>query len=156
MARKKRAVKKDVKPDIKFSSMIVSRFINKIMMHGKKSIAENIVYSAFNILQKKLNKEPLEIFETALNNIRPEVEVKSRRIGGATYQIPIEVPRDRQVSLALNWLIGFARARKSAPMYDRLAQEIMDAYNNTGSTIKKKEDTHRMADANRAFAHFRW
>ncbi len=156
MARKKRAVKKDIKPDIKFSSVLVSKLINKIMLHGKKSVAENIVYTAFNILQKKVNKDPLEIFESALNNIKPEVEVKSRRIGGATYQIPIEVPRDRQVSLSLNWLIGFARSRKSAPMCDRLAREIMDAYNNTGSTIKKKEDTHRMADANRAFAHFRW
>lgn len=156
MSRKKRAVKREVKPDRRFNSIIVAKLINKIVLCGKKSIAENITYKAFDILQQKLNKNPLDIFEAALHNIKPEVEVKSRRIGGATYQIPIEVPRERQFSLSIGWLIGFAKARKSKPMYERLAQEIMDAYNNTGSAIKKKEDTHRMAEANRAFAHFRW
>ncbi len=156
MARKKRAIKREIKPDIKYNSILTARLINKVMFDGKKSVAENIVYKAFDILHKKLNKDSLEIFESALDNIKPEVEAKSRRIGGATYQIPIEVPKDRQVSLSLNWLIGFARSRKSAPMHDRLAQEILDAYNNTGFAVKKKEDTHKMADANRAFAHFRW
>ncbi len=156
MSRKKRAVKRKVEPDRKYNSQLVARFINKMLYSGKRSVAEAIAYNAFDILQKKLNKEPLEIFETALNNIKPNVEVKSRRIGGATYQIPIEVPKDRQISLSLNWIIGFARARKSRPMYERLAQEILDAYNSTGSCMKKKDDTHKMAEANRAFAHFRW
>ena len=156
MSRKKKAVKKNIKPDLEFNSALVTKLINKIMVDGKKTVAEKIVYNAFDILQKKLNKNPIEIFGKALDNIRPEVEVKSRRIGGATYQIPIEVPVDRQVSLSLNWLIGFARSKKSKPMCERLAVEILDAYNNTGATMKKKEDTHRMAEANRAFAHFRW
>jgi small subunit ribosomal protein S7 len=156
MSRKRRAAKRELAADIKFSSILVSKLVNKIMMHGKKTVAENIVYEAFDILQKKLNKEPLEIFEAAISNLKPDVEVKSRRIGGATYQIPVSVPNERQVSLALNWIIGFAKGRKSKPMADRLATEVMDAFNNTGSAIKKKEDTHKMAEANRAFAHFRW
>ncbi len=156
MSRKRKAVKRVIKPDRKYDSVLISKLINKITLDGKKSIAENIIYRAFDILQQKAGKHPLEVFESALNNIKPDVEVKSRRIGGATYQIPVEVPRDRQVSLAYNWLIGFARGRKSRPMYERLAQEILDAYNKTGSVLKKKEDTHRMAEANRAFAHFRW
>lgn len=156
MSRKKRAVKRIVKKDLKYKSVLVSKFINKIMQDGKKSVAEKIVYQVFDFLKQKTNKDPLEVFEQALKNIKPEIEVKSRRIGGATYQIPVEVAPHRQVALSLNWLIGFARARKAKPMYEKLGTEIMDAYNNTGSTVKKKEDTHKMAEANRAFAHFRW
>ncbi|MBU1078339.1 MAG: 30S ribosomal protein S7 [Spirochaetes bacterium] len=156
MSRKKRASKREIKADLKYNSLLVTRFINKIMYDGKRSVAEKIVYNVLDLLQEKTNKSPLEIFEAALNNIKPEIEVKSRRIGGATYQIPIEVPRHRQISLALNWIIGFARSRKAKPMHEKLAAEVLDAYNNTGSAIKKKEDTHKMADANRAFAHFRW
>ncbi len=156
MSRKKRAVKREIRPDLKYNSKLVTRFINKIMFDGKKSVAEKIVYQIFDILKEKADKEPLEVFETALKNIKPEVEVKARRIGGATYQIPIEVPKHRQVSLSLNWLIGFARGRKDKPMHERLAVEIFDAYNNTGAAIKRKSDTHKMAEANRAFAHFRW
>ncbi len=156
MSRKKRAVKREIKPDTKYNSILVTKLINKIMFDGKKSIAEKIVYQVFDFIQKKVNKDPLDVFKTALNNVKPEIEVKSRRIGGATYQIPIEVPRDRQVSVSLNWLVGFARGRKAKPMSEKLAVEILDAYNNTGAAVKKKDDTHKMAEANRAFAHFRW
>lgn len=156
MSRKKRAFKREVKPDLKYNSITISKFINKIMVSGKRSIAESIVYGTLDLLKEKTGKEGLEVFEKALDNIKPEVEVKSRRIGGATYQIPIEVPSDRQISLAVLWLITFARGKKGKSMQDRLASEIMDAYNNTGLSVKKKDDTHRMAEANRAFAHFIW
>ncbi len=156
MSRKKRAFKREVKPDLKYNSITISKFINKIMVSGKRSIAESIVYRTLNLLKEKTGKEGLEVFEKALDNIKPEVEVKSRRIGGATYQIPIEVPSDRQISLAVLWLITFARNKKGRSMQDRLASEIMDAYNNTGLSVKKRDDTHRMAEANRAFAHFIW
>jgi len=156
MARRREVIKKNYKPDTKYNSVLVGRLINKIMLDGKKSVAEKIVYTAFDIVNQKLKQDALEVFEKALNNVKPEIEVKSRRIGGATYQIPIEVPKDRQISLALNWMIGFARGRKGKPMAERLALEIIDAFNNTGSSVKKKEDTHKMAEANMAFAHFRW
>ncbi len=156
MARRKVATKRKIKPDMKFNSVLVSKMINKVMWDGKKSVAERIVYNALDIVSKRLKQEPMEILEKALANVKPEVEVKSRRIGGATYQIPIEVASDRQVALALNWIITFARGRKGKPMAEKLALELIDAYNNTGSAVKKKEDTHKMAEANMAFAHFRW
>jgi len=156
MARKKRFARRFISPDPVYNSELVAKFINKIMRNGKKSVAEKIVYKTFELIKQKLNKDPLEVFEKAINNIKPEVEVKSRRIGGATYQIPVEVPSHRQISLSLSWLITFARNRKGAPMYEKLVSEILDAYNNTGAAVKKKDDTHKMAEANKAFAHFRW
>ncbi len=156
MARRREVIKKNYRPDTKYKSELVGRLINKIMLDGKKSVSERIVYDAFDIISKKLKQDALEVFEKAINNVRPEIEVKSRRIGGATYQIPVEVQKDRQVALALNWIIGFSRSRKGKPMAERLAVEIIDAFNNSGSSVKKKEETHKMAEANMAFAHFRW
>ena len=156
MSRKKRASKRKVKVDLKFNNLLIAKLINKIMVDGKKTVAEKIVYNALDIVADKIKKDAIEIFEKAIDNIKPEVEVKSRRIGGATYQIPVEVPHERQVSMSYSWLINYARARSGKAMSERLALEIMDAYNNVGSCIKKKEDTHKMAEANRAFAHFRW
>jgi small subunit ribosomal protein S7 len=156
MSRKKRAFKREVKPDIKYNSTTIGRMINKVMQSGKKSTAEKIIYDTIDFLEKKMNKSGLEVFEAALNNIKPGVEVKSRRIGGATYQIPIEVQPERAVALALLWLIDNARKKKGRTMSEKLASEILDAYNNTGASVKKKEDTHKMAEANLAFAHFIW
>lgn len=156
MSRKKRAFKREVKPDIRYNNVTIGRLINKVMLSGKKSVAEKIVYDTIDFLEKKMNKNGLEVFETALKNIKPDVEVKSRRIGGATYQIPIEVQPERAVALALLWVIDNARSKKGRTMSEKLAAEILDAYNNTGASVKKKEDTHRMAEANRAFAHFIW
>ncbi len=143
-------------PDPKYKSKVVSKFINMIMDRGKKSTAERIVYGAFEEAGKKVGKDPLETFQKALDNARPLVELKSRRVGGATYQVPIEVRQDRGVSIAMRWLRDFARARKGKPMQEKLAIEIIDAYNNTGTAVKKREDTHKMAEANKAFSHFRW
>lgn len=154
MARKKKLIRKVVVLDKKFRNALVHKTINKIMLNGKKTVAERIVYSAIDLAGKKLNKEPLEVFNTALNNVAPVVQLKGRRIGGANYQIPTEVSGDRRIILALQWIISAARHRKGMPMDEKLAIELIDAFNNTGGAIKKKEETHRMAEANRAFTHF--
>lgn len=154
--RRRRAEGRELLPDPKYKSKVVSKFMNMIMERGKKSIAEHIVYSAFESAAKKVGKEPLEVFQKALDNARPLVELKSRRVGGATYQVPIEVRQDRSVSIAMRWLRDYAKARKGKPMVEKLAAEILDAYNGTGSAVKKREDTHKMAEANKAFSHFRW
>ncbi|MDD5073471.1 MAG: 30S ribosomal protein S7 [Candidatus Omnitrophica bacterium] len=154
--RRRKAEGREILPDPKFKSKIVSKFMNMIMECGKKSTAEQIVYGAFEQAAKKVGKEPLETFQKALDNARPLVELKSRRVGGATYQVPIEVRQDRGISLAMRWIRDFARSRKGKPMVDKLAAEIIDAYNSTGSAVKKREDIHKMAEANKAFSHFRW
>ena len=157
MSRRRRAEKREVVPDPLYGSVILSKFINKIMLEGKKSVARQIVYNAIEKLAKKINSEhPLEAFESALENARPALEVKSRRIGGATYQVPIEVAPQRSFALAMRWLIDNSRKKVGKSMEDGLMMELSDCYNNQGSTIKKKEDTHRMAEANKAFAHFKW
>ncbi len=155
--RRRRAEKRKVLPDPKYKSELISKFINIIMERGKKATAEKIVYSAFEDLKKKAGKDDaLELFQAAIDNIRPLLELKSRRVGGATYQVPIEVTHERGVAIAMRWLRNFAKARKGAPMSQRLASELIDAYQKQGSAIKKKEDTHKMAEANKAFSHFRW
>ena len=154
--RRHKAEGREILPDPKYKSKVVSKFMNMMMERGKKSIAERIVYSAFEQAAKKVGKEPLETFQKALDNVRPLVELKSRRVGGATYQVPIEVRQDRGVSLAMRWIRDFARSRKGKPMVDKLAAEITDAYNSTGSAVKEREDIHRMAETNKAFSHFRW
>lgn len=155
--RRHKAVKRQLTPDVKYNSEMVARLINTIMQKGKKSTAQRIVYGAFDVIKaKKTDMEPLEIFLQALENVKPKLEVKSRRVGGATYQVPIEVSYDRQVALALRWITGFSQSRKGKPMLDSLAGELLDAFANTGASIKKKEDTLKMAQANKAFAHYRW
>lgn len=156
MSRKGNIPKRKVQPDPKFHDKLVSKFVTKLMSDGKKSLAEGVVYKAFDILQKKLNDEPLKLFKQALDNIKPVLEVRSRRVGGATYQVPVEVRPDRRVSLGLRWLVEYSRQRGEKTMHDRLAGEIMDALNNRGASIKKREDVHKMAESNRAFAHYRW
>lgn len=156
MRRKVRG-KKEITPDVKFNSKVVAKFINIMMKKGKKSLAEHIIYDAFEKLKAKTNEpDALKIFYKALDNIRPHLEVKPRRVGGATYQIPLEVKQDRGVSIALRWIRDFARARKGKPMVEKLTEEIFAAYRGEGPCIKKRDDTHKMADANKAFAHFRW
>ena len=156
MPRKGNVPKREVLPDPVYGSVVVAKLINSIMLDGKKGVAQNIVYEAFDRIQKATGKEPLEVFEEAMNNIMPKLEVKARRIGGANYQVPIEVRPERRQTLALRWLTRYTRARGEKTMAGRLAKEIMDASNNTGASVKKKEDTHKMAEANKAFAHFRW
>ena len=156
MPRRGGVVKRDVLPDPMFGSKMVTRLINSIMYDGKKGVAQKIVYGAFAIVQEKTGKEPLEAFEQALENIMPVLEVKARRVGGATYQVPMEVRPARRQTLGLRWLTSYARSRSERTMQERLAGEIVDAINSTGGAFKKREDTHRMADANRAFAHYRW
>ncbi|HHT9119274.1 MAG TPA: 30S ribosomal protein S7 [Candidatus Hypogeohydataceae bacterium YC41] len=157
MALEYRSTEVFLKPDVVHGSKLVSKFINNLMRKGKKSLAEKILYSALNVVKKRLpDKEPLEVLETAVNNVRPLVEVRSRRIGGATYQVPVEVPRKRQLSLALRWVIQAAKAKKGRPMYQKLADELMDAYKRQGAAYTKRENTHKMAEANKAFAHFTW
>lgn len=156
MPRKGFVPKRDVLPDPLYNSKVVTKLINNIMLDGKKGIAQKIVYDAFEIIQNKLNKDPLEVFEAALNNIMPQLEVKARRVGGATYQVPMEVRPERRQTLGLRWLTLYARSRSEKTMRERLAAEIMDAMNGTGGAVKKKEDTHKMAEANKAFAHYRW
>lgn len=157
MSRRRRATKRPIVPDIRYSSTLVSHFINAIMERGKKSLAQRIVYGAFEKASEKLEKgNPIDILTGALENARPRIEVKSRRVGGATYQVPVEISFERQESLGIRWLVDAAYGRKGTPMRDALAAEIVDAYNNTGSVVKKKDDTHKMAQANRAFAHLRW
>ena len=155
--RRRKAVKRQLTPDVKYNSELVARLINTIMGRGKKATAQKIVYGAFDVIKKKKNDlEPLEVFLQALENIKPRLEVKSRRVGGATYQVPIEVDNSRQIALALRWLTTYAKTKKGQPMKDALASELLDAFENTGSSVKKKEDTHKMAAANKAFAHYRW
>ncbi len=156
MARRRVAAKREILPDPKFGNRTLSKFMNIVMLDGKKSVAEKIVYGALDRVAEKGKGDALEMFEKALNNIRPMVEVKSRRVGGATYQVPIEVRGDRGVALAMRWLVDSARKRGEKSMGMRLAGEILDAVENKGSAVKKREDTHRMAEANKAFAHYRW
>ena len=156
MSRRSQAEKRETPPDPRFQSSTVTKFINNLMLDGKKSVAERIFYTAIEILERRSDTSGLEAFEQALNNAKPALEVKSRRVGGATYQVPIEVRPDRRTALATRWLIGFARARSEKSMAERLAGEFLAASRGEGNTIKKKEDTHRMAEANKAFAHYRW
>lgn len=155
--RRRQAVKRQVVPDPKYNNKIVAKLINIIMTKGKKSVAESIVYGAFDIIKQKSGEEdPIKVFSKALENIRPRLEVKPRRVGGATYQVPIEVSQERGVSLALRWIKDFSRGKKGRPMMERLAEEILSGYKGEGAAIKKRDDTHKMAEANKAFAHFRW
>ncbi|CAM2061081.1 30S ribosomal subunit protein S7 [Desulfovibrionales bacterium] len=156
MPRKGSVSKREILPDPIFSSRLAAKFINRLMYSGKKSTAEHIFYRALNILGEKTSEGPIKIFEKALDNVKPHMEVKARRVGGATYQVPMEVRPDRQVTLAIRWLINYARVRGEKGMIFKLSGELFDAFNNRGSAVKKKEDTHRMADANKAFAHYRW
>ena len=156
MSRRHKAEKREINPDPKFGDLVVTKFMNAIMLHGKKSVAETIVYGAFDTVQEKTKQEPVTIFHQALDNVAPHVEVRSRRVGGATYQVPVDVRPERRQALAIRWLIAAARKRNETTMVDRLSGELMDAANNRGSAVKKREDTHKMADANRAFSHYRW
>ena len=154
--RKRRAVKRDVLPDPIYNSKVVTKLINTIMLDGKKGIAQTILYEAFDTVKEKTGEDPLTVFEKALENIKPTLEVKSRRVGGSNYQVPVEVTPARSQALGLRWLVRYSRLRGGRGMAENLANEIMDAYNNTGAAVKKREDTHRMAEANKAFAHYRW
>ena len=156
MSRKKRAPKKNLTIDPVYKSTIIPKLINSIMYDGKKTVAEKIVYEAIDKIKSKVKEEPIKVFNDAINNLKPTVEVRSRRVGGATYQVPVEVKSKRSQTLALRWLIAASRKRKDKKMSDKIFNEIFDAYQNKGSAIKKKEDTHRMAESNKAFAHFRW
>ncbi len=156
MSRRRVTAKRQINPDPKYNSMIVSRFVNVTMKEGKKSLAERLVYRAFDIMQKKTGKEPIEIFNQAIENVKPALEVKSRRVGGSTYQIPIDVKPARKLALAIRWIIIASRNRGERGFHNRLAGELLDASNRTGLAVKKKEDTHKMADANKAFAHYKW
>ena len=156
MPRRREVPERIIIPDARYSSQLVSKFIACIMRDGKKSVAESIVYGAFGIIEDKTGKPPLELFEQAVDNTRPMIEVKSRRVGGSTYQVPTEVRPSRRTALAIRWLINFARSRSEKGMAQKLAGEFLDAANNRGASVKKKEDTHKMADANKAFAHYRW
>lgn len=156
MSRRHSAEKREINPDPKFGDLVVTKFMNAIMLHGKKSVAETIVYSALDQVQAKTKQEPVTVFHQALDNVAPHVEVRSRRVGGATYQVPVDVRPERRQALAIRWLITAARKRNETTMVDRLSGELMDAANNRGTAVKKREDTHKMAEANRAFAHYRW
>jgi small subunit ribosomal protein S7 len=156
MARRRRAEKRVIAPDPIYGNTILAKFINKLMLGGKRSTARRLVYAALERASKKMGIGPMELFEQALENAKPQLEVKSRRIGGATYQVPVEMSPERRQSVAMRWIIQYSRARPGRAMEEALAQELMDCVNNQGSTIKKKDDTHRMAEANRAFAHYRW
>ena len=156
MPRKGHVAKREVLPDPLYNSKVVTKLINQVMLDGKKGVAQSIVYDAFEIVKEKTGKDPLEAFEQALNNIMPVLEVKARRVGGATYQVPVEVRPERRQTLGLRWLTTYARNRSERTMREKLAGEIMDAINNTGGAVKKREDTHKMAEANKAFAHYRW
>jgi small subunit ribosomal protein S7 len=156
MSRKKRASKREVMPDLKLGDKRITMFINKMMYEGKRSIARNILYDTLDYIKEKTKEDPMGVFNRALENVRPLLEVKSRRVGGATYQVPVEVRPDRGVSIAIKWLIEYARGRSGRSMVERLASEIIEAAKNEGSAIKKREDTHKMAEANKAFAHYRW
>ncbi|WP_371365819.1 30S ribosomal protein S7 [Sporomusa rhizae] len=156
MPRKGAVPKRDVLPDPVYNSKLVTRFINKLMLDGKKGVAENIVYDAFETIRAKTGKDPMEVFDVALKNVMPVLEVRARRVGGANYQVPVEVRPDRKLSLGIRWLVNYSRLRGEKTMHERLASELMDAANNTGASVKKREDTHKMAEANKAFAHYRW
>ena len=156
MSRRHRAEKREVNPDPKFGDLVLSKFMNSIMLDGKKSVAERIVYGALDEVEDKAKSDPLEAFHAALENVAPAVEVRSRRVGGATYQVPVEVRTERRQALAIRWVIAAARKRNETTMIARLSGEILDASNNRGSAVKKREDTHKMADANKAFSHYRW
>ena len=156
MSRRHAAEKREVVADAKYNDVVVAKFMNSLMLAGKKSVAEAILYGAMAELENKIKKPALEIFKEALNNVKPQIEVRSRRVGGATYQVPTEVRSDRQQALAIRWIIGAARGRSEKTMEERLFNELQDAYNNRGTAIRKREDTHRMAEANKAFAHFKW
>jgi small subunit ribosomal protein S7 len=156
MPRRRVTPKRPVEPDSKFGSKIISRFVARMMLKGKRSCGYNIFYGALDIIKEKLNKDPVEVFEKALEQVKPLIEVKSRRVGGSTYQVPMEIKEDRREALAMRWLISFARKRNGKSMSEKLSAELMDAFNSTGASFKKKEDTHRMAEANKAFAHYRW
>ena len=156
MPRKGPVPKRDVLPDPVYHSKTVTKFINKVMLSGKKSVAERVVYDAFETIREKTGNDPLEVFDTALKNVMPVLEVRARRVGGANYQVPVEVRPERRMTLGIRWLVNYARLRGEKTMDQRLSAELMDAANNTGAAIKKKEDTHKMAEANKAFAHYRW
>ncbi|MBX9451673.1 30S ribosomal protein S7 [Neoaquamicrobium sediminum] len=156
MSRRHSAEKREINPDPKFGDLVVTKFMNAVMLHGKKSIAETIVYGALDQVEAKTKQEPVTVFHQALDNVAPHVEVRSRRVGGATYQVPVDVRPERRQALAIRWLITAARKRNETTMVDRLSGELLDAANNRGTAVKKREDTHKMAEANRAFAHYRW
>jgi small subunit ribosomal protein S7 len=156
MPRRKVVTKRPVPPDPKYGDTFITRCVNVIMKKGKKSVAERILYGALETVAERTGEEPLKVFRQAVDNVRPVIEVRSRRVGGSTYQIPVDVPPERRIALSMRWIIGGARARSERGMMQRLAAELLDAYRNTGSAVKKKEDTHRMAEANKAFAHYRW
>ena len=156
MPRRRVAEKREILPDPKYNSKLVSKFINIMMEDGKKSTSERTCYGAFEIVKEKSGNDPLKVFKTAIENVKPVLEVKPRRVGGATYQVPVEIRQTRRIALAFRWIITYSRGRSEKTMRERLAGELMDAFNNTGASIKKREDTHRMAEANKAFAHYRW
>ena len=156
MSRRHRAEKREIIPDAKYGDVVLTKFMNSVMYHGKKSAAEQIVYGALDVIETKLKTDPLPVFKSALDNVAPAIEVRSRRVGGATYQVPVEVRAERRQALAIRWLILAARGRNDKTMIDRLSAELIDASNNRGNAVKKREDTHRMAEANRAFSHYRW
>ncbi len=156
MSRRRAAEKREILPDPKYSDMVVSKFMNSLMLAGKKSIAETILYGAFDRIEQRMAQNPVKVFHEAIDNVKPTIEVRSRRVGGATYQVPIEVRPSRRQALAIRWLIGVSRKRGEKTMTERLAGELMDAANNRGAAVKKREDTHRMAEANKAFSHYRW
>lgn len=156
MSRRRAAEKRQIQPDFKYGDVVVAKFINGLMLDGKKGLAESILYSAFDQVAHKTKKDPKEVFYEALENVKPQLEVRSRRVGGATYQVPMDVRADRAQALAFRWIIGMARLRSEHTMMDRLANELMDAAQNRGAAVKKREDTHKMAEANKAFAHYRW
>ena len=156
MSRRHRAEKREIIPDPKFGDLVITKFMNSIMYDGKKSVAEQIVYGALAVVETKLKSDPLAVFKQALDNVAPAIEVRSRRVGGATYQVPVEVRNERRQALAIRWLFTAARGRNDKTMIDRLSSELIDASNNRGNAVKKREDTHRMAEANRAFSHYRW
>jgi small subunit ribosomal protein S7 len=156
MPRKGTVERRELPPDPLYENQLVQKFVNCLMYQGKKNVAQGIVYDAFNIIKQRANDDPLKIFKKAVDNVKPTLEVKTRRVGGANYQVPVEVNRNRQTSLSLRWLIGYARERGEKSMVERVAAELLDAANNRGGAIKKRDDTHRMAEANKAFAHYRW
>ncbi|MBW2475728.1 MAG: 30S ribosomal protein S7 [Deltaproteobacteria bacterium] len=156
MPRRREVGKRVILPDPKYHDRLLAKFINAVMLDGKKSTAEHIVYSAFDLVQERAGEEPLEVFKKAIENVRPVLEVKSRRVGGSTYQVPVEVRHERRNALAIRWIVSNARSRSEKTMQERLAGEFLDAANNRGTSVKKREDTHRMAEANKAFAHYRW
>ena len=156
MSRRHSAEKREIQPDPKFGNFVVSKFMNSIMRKGKKSVAENIVYGALDLIEGKTKQNPISVFEQALDNVVPSIEVRSRRVGGATYQVPVEVRASRSTTLALRWIVSYARSRREKTMTERLMNELLDASNGLGASVKRREDTHKMAESNKAFAHYRW